>query len=226
MKKTKKIVFLFAAALLGGFLATQARADALTRKTLLTFHRPVQVSGHMLAAGTYTFKWVDATTFRNIVQIRNAEDTRTIATILAISAERMNATDNTVISFYETPADEPPAIRSWFAPSELIGYEFVYPKKQAVELAQATKQIVPAEAFEPTESTMKSVPLVAEAPESNEQPITQLMRVPPAATEPEVVTVAQAELPKTASPIPLIALMGATFIAIGFGLKRLAATIS
>ena len=112
MKILKFALFVFAVAMLGGFFATQARADALTRKTVFTFHRPVEISGHVLAAGTYTFKWADATTFRNIVQIRNADDTKTIATVLAISAERMNATDKTVVDFYERPGDAPPAMRT------------------------------------------------------------------------------------------------------------------
>jgi hypothetical protein len=94
--------------------------------------------------------------------------------------------------------------------------EFVYPKARATELAVATREVVPAETVVPTAiEEMRTVPLVAITPERKEEPIAQAIQTTPPPT------VAEA-LPKTASPIPLVALLGLTFIGIAFGLRRLA----
>ena len=77
--------------------------------------------------------------------------------------------------------------------------------------------MVPAEAFEPTPSTLETVPLVAVTPQGKEEPIAEAFPEKQAAAP-----LVAKELPKTASPLPLIALLGALSLAIGFGLRRFA----
>jgi len=42
--------------------------------------------------------------------------------------------------FAERPAGQPQAIQVWFYPGDRIGEEFVYPKRQAMQIAKATKK--------------------------------------------------------------------------------------
>jgi len=181
----------------------------------------------VLPAGTYTFKLFDSASYRHIVEIWNEDGSQLITTILAIPNYRLTPTGETVIKFGEMPGESTTALRAWFYPGDNFGQEFVYPKARAIQLAEASKEIVPAETVEPTESTLATVPLIAVTPEKKEAPITEAIQTMPlqAAQKPSPalapVTAAK-ELPKTGSPIPLIGLLGAIAIGAAFGLKLLA----
>ena len=147
-----------------------------------------------------------------------------ITTILAIPNYRLEPTGEAVIKFHERPGDAPDALRAWFYPGDNFGQEFVYPKTRAIQLAQASNEIVPAETVEPTESTLNTVPLVAITPDKKEEPVTDAIQVLPL-HHPEYVasaTETAKELPKTASSIPLLGLLGLASVGLGLGLKLLA----
>jgi len=42
----------------------------------------------------------------------------------------------------ETPSNLPPAIKTWWLPGQSIGYEFIYPRQQALQLTKVTSQPV------------------------------------------------------------------------------------
>jgi hypothetical protein len=211
--------------LLAGLFLNPTRADQWNKKTILTFSQSIEVPGKVLPAGTYTFRLLDSNSYRHIVQIWNEDGTQLITTILAIPNYRLEPTEETVIKFHERPGDSPEALRAWFYPGDNFGQEFVYPKTRAIQLAKASNEIVPAETVEPTESTLSTVPLVAITPEDKEEPVTEAIQVlplqHPADSTPAPVTVGK-ELPKTASTIPLLGLLGLVSIGLAFGLKLLA----
>jgi hypothetical protein len=229
MRFFKSVLVGLALVPLVGMFLNPARADQWNKKTILTFSQPIEIPGKVLPAGTYIFKLLDSNSWRHIVQIWNEDGTELITTILAIPNYRLEPTGETVIKFHERPGDSPEALRAWFYPGDLFGQEFVYPKTRAIQLAQASNVIVPAETVEPTESTLKTVPLVAITPEKKEEPVTEAIQVlplhNPEKSIPAPVTAAE-ELPKTASSIPLIGLLGVAFIGLAFGLKLLAKQLS
>jgi hypothetical protein len=222
MKARTALQLALGVVLLGGAIANHVQAQTFNKRTKVTFSQPVAVPGRTLAAGTYTFTLHDSLGSRNIVQIWNEDKTELITTILAISNYRLEPTDETVIEFRERPADRPQAVKAWFYPGHSSGIEFVYPKEEAMQIAQAANEVVPAEAVEPTPSTLKTVPLIAVTPKGEEESIAKAFPAKPA-EEPKVVA---QELPKTASPLPMIALLGASFLAVGYGLRRLATKMS
>jgi hypothetical protein len=211
-------------------------ADEWNNKTVVTFSGPVEIPGvHLkgwgvLPPGTYVFKLLDSPADRHIVQIFNRKETLCIATILAIPNYRLRATHKTVITFRERPAGEPEAIRAWFYPGKTWGEEFVYPKARAVELAKATNTPVlftpaevPVEVAEPIKSPdhpvvvqLKQVPVMAVKPTGEEVELVQVVTPPPAQ---EPVQVAAAKLPKTASSLPLIALLGMLALGLAWSLQ-------
>lgn len=212
-----------ALSLLVGLFLNPVQADQWNKKTILTFSQPIEVPGKVLPAGTYTFTLLDSMSDRHIVQIWNEDGSQLITTILAIPNYRLQPTEDTVIKFRERPGDSPEALRAWFYPGDNFGQEFVYPKTRAIVLARASHEIVPAETVEPTESTLKTVPLVAITPESKEEPVSEAIQVQPL-HHPEEATPAPVakELPKTGSLIPLIGLLGLVSIGLAVGLKLLA----
>jgi hypothetical protein len=217
----KKFAFIFMSALL---LATlPVAADEWNKKTTLTFSQPVELPGIVLPAGTYVFKLVDTSTYRHVVQVTNTREDKVFATLLAIPDYRLKATDDTVIHFAERPKDRAEAIRGWFAPADQSGHEFVYPKRRATELAEASHQFVPAADVQPTTqpAELAKSPVTVMTPEKKEVEVASsaVQTAPPARTElaqalPPPSVPAPAELPRTASQLPTIALIGICALAV------------
>jgi LPXTG-motif cell wall-anchored protein len=207
-----------------------AMADDYNRKTVVTFSGPVEVPGvgaQTLPAGTYVFKILDSQSDRHIVQIFNQDETHLYTTILAIPNYRLKSTSKTVITFRERPAGQPEALRAWFYPGHEWGEEFVYAKSRAIELAKETNQPVLATPIElaaaPVEA-LRTAPIVAVDPKGEPVELAQVVEPPPAPTVEAAaapapaaapVVVAAAELPKTASSLPLIALIGLLTLSAG-----------
>jgi hypothetical protein len=189
MIQFKTVAKLCCMALLGAVLAINARADDWNRKTTITFANPVEIPGvHLkgwgvLPAGTYVFKIMDSQVNRHIVQIFNKEETMIYATILAIPNYRLKASDKTVLTFRERPANQPEALRAWFYPGRTFGEEFVYTKGKATELAKSadtpvlfTPTEIPSEVTAPIQSADKPVddPIMTRVGLSREVADTQL----------------------------------------------------
>lgn len=233
-------------ALVGLAFSALAQADEWNKITLVTFSAPFEVPGvgaQVLPAGTYVFKLVDHKSDRHIVQILNERRDHVYSTILAIPNYRLRATGKTVITFKERASGEPEAIKAWFYPGHRSGVEFVYPKNRAIELAKLTNEPVlamsselaanPAEvksADEPTVSALNAAPFEAVNPAGEVVAMAEVVEPPPAETaevvEPAPVQMAAARstesdqsLPKTASPLPLLGLIGFLSIAAGLGLS-------
>jgi len=229
MKNVKAVFCLLAVTMLGAIVVPSARADEWNKKTVVTFSQAVEVPGKILPAGTYTFQLLDSPSDRHIVQIFNADGTQIIATILAINNYRLQPTGDTVMKFSERPGDAPEALRAWFYPGNSFGQEFVYPKARAIQLAQTTKEIVPAVAADTLDdNAMRTIPIVAVTPEQKEVEVATVIQTTPAVETPAPVAVATPapvavketeELPQTASTMPLIALLGGLSISVALGLK-------
>jgi len=227
---SRALVFGFSIALLCTMFSNTASAQLRNKKTTVSFSGPVEIPGagaQVLPAGTYVFKLLDSMSDRNIVQVFNKDESHIYATILAIPNYRLKATDKTVMTFGERAAGDPQAIRAWFYPGDNWGQEFVYPKKKAVELARiarvpvlyipddvAPNIVAPAKTLnEPPIIALKEVPIKAIQPTGEDIPVADVVEPPPVQT-------AAAQLPKTASDLTLLALIG--FLCLGVGISLLA----
>jgi len=203
--------------LLGTVIVPKARADEWDKKTKLTFNEPVQVPGTTLPAGTYVFKLADGDSNRTIVEIYNAEETKLITTVLAISDYRLKTPGKTIVSFDERPVGQPEALRAWFYPGDNAGVQFVYPKQRATELAEANQQPVLSVREDLTDTaSMKTAAVEPVAPsvaiaDNSQLSTEEIVQVETTETE---------ELPQTASYLPSIALGGVFLLAGAFGLRR------
>lgn len=141
----RRITSMFTAACAGLLLASgtaAAQQPDTQHLTFVTFSAPVSLPGVTLPAGSYAFKLLDSQVNRNIVQVFDRDQTKIIATIMAIPAQRNEPTDETVITFSEAPANAAPAVRYWYYPGEKTGQEFAYPKAQALQIANAARASV------------------------------------------------------------------------------------
>jgi hypothetical protein len=119
--------------------AAQAPFD---KRTIVTVSGPVHIPGTSLGAGKYVFKLHDSLANRHIVQVWSGDESKLLATILAVPAQRPEVSEETVITFDERESTSPPAIRYWYYPSQRIGHEFVYPRDEAMRIARASNQPV------------------------------------------------------------------------------------
>jgi len=220
MKIFKVALVVLTIFVVAGMMAVPAQAQRFDKDTKITFSHPVEIPGKTLAPGSYRFRVLEMATARNVVQIWNEDATQLITTVMCIYDYRLEPAGETVMEFHERPAGRPVALRAWFYPGHHYGHEFVYPKARAVELAKETHEIVPAETVEPTEQTFATVPLVAVTPEAKEVPVEQAIETAPTRE------VAQAQLPKTASATPLIALFGLAALGLAIGLRLVARRFS
>jgi len=197
--------------LLAFALIPNARADQWNKRTVMTVSETIQVPHKVLPAGTYVIKLLDSPSDRHIVQIFNADETKLITTILAIPNYRLEPTGDTVFTFWEMPPGQPRALRAWFYPGDNFGQEFAYPKTKAVAIAAISHVEIPTtEAVMPAEMELAPITELAPAP-MVVPPVTPAPVVAPVEVAKEVppATVTVPELPKTASPYPLIGLAGA-----------------
>ncbi len=212
MSKVQMKMILFAG--LGALaLLPGAKADESNQKTVLKFSGPVEMPGQTLPAGTYVFKVASSQSNRHIVQVFSEDEKHVFGTFLAIPNYRHRPSDKTIIRFEERAAGSPQAIKAWFYPGRTTGHEFVYPKAEALALAEANNAPVPAMADAP------SIPDPGPAVTMHSPEIMALLMVPVKIEEPsgQEVELAEAseppaqlpdELPKTATPLPLIGLIG------------------
>lgn len=208
------------------FAIFSVRADEWNQRTVVTFSQPVELPHIVLPAGTYVFKLLNSTSDRHIVQVFNKDETKILATILAIPNYRLTPTGETVMRFTERPAGTPEAMRAWFYPGDNFGQEFVYPKARAVTMAAEVKAPVLAAPITPETKPAE----LAAAPVETVAPPEVAVETPPAAPEPAPAVAepeptpapapAEPVLPKTASPIPEVALFGITSFALAMLLKR------
>jgi len=231
-----KLVIAFCCLLLLVAITIPAAADERNKKTVITFTQPIEIPGQVLAPGTYVFKLLNSDSNRNIVMVYNAEETHFFGMILAINNYRLFPAGKPVLKFSEQANNKPEALRAWFYSNDNWGQEFVYPKTRATQLAQTTNLPVLSTEAKPAETPEELIeaPVAAIAPEKEEVEIaeaTPLAEAPPApalavevAAEP--VPEPAPELPKTASPIPLIALIGASSLVLGGLLRRFPKRVS
>lgn len=204
-------------AFVGAASASPARGQDVNQKTILTFSQPFEIPGHVLPAGSYTFQLVDSANDRHVVQVLNADGSRQIALVMAVPNYRLTPTDKTVISFNEALVGQPETIRAWFYPGRSVGQEFVYPKRRALELAAVARVPVAAIAVDTPDPDLKTVAIVAITPERREVPLATVIQTRPMADQNQTLASAgqsqRRQLPRTASSLPLIAMLG--FVCLG-----------
>ncbi len=201
-------------------LAPLVKADMWDKRTVVTFHQPVEIPQHVLIPGTYVMKLVDLDSHRDIVQFLNKKENQVIATVFAIPAYEPNVVhDRTYFTYEERAANSPQAIKTWFYPGDPWGEEFIY------GAAKPVANQAPPTNFTPRPAAIEQPrPAVQPAPAPVIAQNTAPARLEPA--KPAEVAQAtpapaakQQELPKTASTLPLIALLGGLSAASGLALK-------
>lgn len=148
MTSIRKVALACAAASLLMVSANASAQGPANQDTFFTFSQPVELPNKTLPAGKYFFQLMDTAGNRHIVKVMSEDKTELHATLLAIpyySNERPS--DEPTVRFMETAAGNTVApgtnaIRLWFYPGNSVGHEFIYPRSQAMRLAQRAQEPV------------------------------------------------------------------------------------
>lgn len=237
MSRSKMFAVASCVGLFSVAVAPALMADEWNKRTILTVNEAIQVPNKVLQPGKYVMKLLDSQSNRHIVQIFDENEQHLITTVLAIPNYRLQPTGETRFGFWETPAGQPKAIRSWFYPGDNFGQEFAYPKNEAVQIAAVSHQSVPTTyAQSESDLTTARVSTVDQAGTEKEldkqtyaqnntptstateqrrtTPAPEMARnTPPPSTPPMTEQTADRQatpqtLPHTASPYPLVGLIG------------------
>jgi len=211
---TSVVAAIVTAAFLTVAIDVSAQDANLHQRTYLTFSKPVQLPGITLPAGTYLFRLAQGD-HRNVVQVLDSRGQHFYGQWPYVDkyrteADMKTANDKPVVIFAEAEAGMPPAIQSYFYPAELIGKEFIYPKREAVAIAKAPVPAAPPVAAAPAPEP-EPQPAAATTGTEPEQPV--------ATTGTEQPQQTATELPRTASPLGAISLMGLFALVGAFSLR-------
>ena len=100
-------------------------AQGLVTGTIVTFDQPVEIPGHVLPAGTYTF----VERGRSVVQVWDKYESKLFATLITNAAEQSQYADQRQeFEFEKSASDAPMELKAWFMGSNSLGHEFIYEK--------------------------------------------------------------------------------------------------
>jgi hypothetical protein len=139
MRSLKILIAITAATLC---VSIPARADESDKLTYLTFSKAVQLPGVTLPAGRYRFQLADVEESRRVIKVQSEDGKKQFALLLTVQNQLRDIPKDPVVLFRETAQGQPDAVRSYNYPGERIGYEFIYPKEQAIVIAHRTHQPV------------------------------------------------------------------------------------
>jgi hypothetical protein len=237
-----KLVAFLTLAVLTLSIGGRAEAQPADYRTYFTFSAPVTLPGITLPAGKYVFRLADPDSSRKVINVLSGDGKKSLAMLHTIPNRAMKAPKDAEIRFMETSAKVPPPVKTWWYAGKAIGYEFIYPRKQALELAKATSEPILTTAKETTDLAGADLSRVngsdnqAVTVEQEPAPREASGRAQPAdadaaqggasanaaqdtRADERARSTARTQLPRTASSTPTVLVLGAFALIMGLGLS-------
>ena len=236
-----KLVALLTLTVLTLSIGGRAEAQPADYRTYFTFSAPVTLPGMTLPAGKYIFRLADPDGSRKVINVMSGDGKKSLAMLHTIPNQASRPPKDAEIRFMETGAQVPPPVKTWWYAGKSIGYEFIYPRRQALELAKSTKEPILTTAKETTDLekadlsridgagvpavvTVEENPAPAEARGRAQQADTDAAGGASATSQDvradeRARTTARRELPRTASSVPSVLLLGLFAMTLGIGLS-------
>src|SRR5258708_37154212 len=101
MRSRKSLVVLLSIAVVSFIFIVNVHARESDQKTIVTFNQPVDIPGKVLTPGTYVFKLLDTAGSRDVVQVLDKNETKVIATSIALPTEMHKHPEKRFIPFKE-----------------------------------------------------------------------------------------------------------------------------
>jgi hypothetical protein len=216
------------------------RAQPSDYRTYFTFSTPVTLPGVTLPAGRYLFRLADPDSSRKVISVLSEDGKTPLAMLHTIPNQLTKAPNDPEVRFLETSGNMPPPIKGWWYPGKSIGYEFIYPRAQALQLAKVasepvlttsveTKDVATADlsridgAGVPAAVTVEEAPAPVQASGRAQQgevapaASARATAAPDPRADERARSTARTQLPQTASSMPFVLLFGALTLCAGIG---------
>ena len=239
-----KLVAFLTLAVLTLSITGRAEAQPADYRTYFTFSAPVTLPGITLPAGKYIFRLADPDSSRKVINVLSGDGKRSLAMLHTIPNQAMKAPKDAEIRFMETSAQVPPPVKTWWYAGKAIGYEFIYPRQQALQLAKSTSEPILTTAKETADLAnadlsrvsenesqaaavrVEETPAPREASGRAQQADVEAAQGAANASAAQDVraderarTRARTELPRTASSTPAVLMLGMLTLALGLGVS-------
>ena len=240
-----KFVAFLTLAVLTLSITGRAEAQPADYRTYFTFSAPVTLPGITLPAGKYIFRLADPDSSRKVINVLSGDGKRSLAMLHTIPNQAMKAPKDAEIRFMETSAQVPPPVKTWWYAGKAIGYEFIYPRQQALQLAKSTSEPILTTAKETTDLAnadlsrvsenesqaaavrVEQTPAPREASGRAQQADVEAAQGASASAsaaqdvraDERARTTARTELPRTASSTPAVLMLGMLNLALGLGVS-------
>jgi hypothetical protein len=135
-----KLVAFLTLAVLTLSIGGRAEAQPADYRTYFTFSAPVTLPGLTLPAGKYIFRLADPDGSRKVINVLSGDGRRSMGMLHSIPNQATKPPQDAEIRFMEADAQVPPPVKTWWYAGKAIGYEFIYPREQALQLAKSTKE--------------------------------------------------------------------------------------
>jgi hypothetical protein len=200
------------------FIAVPAvNAQMIPETSTLIVDQPVDIGGTVLQPGTYMIQSHGETRDRSVVRVTSPDGTKTYATALTVS-HHMEAKDSmpaTEFVYYPAGEGQPRALRTWY-PSDPVrkydAYDIVYSESRAKQLARLAKGPVVSYRDQVQVADYNTTELQQVTPDEQVQvwtpPTPVITETETRTTTTQIADAGPMELPRTASNIPMIALLG------------------
>lgn len=217
MKSLTRLLLMSALIFVIGAISAPIATAQIPETSFLRVTEPLDVGGHLLDPGTYVIRVLPGNSNRNLLQVTNEDRSKIFATVLSIPHAYPVGVGETGTEYvlYPEIAGTPRALRTWYAVDSTSkgGHDIVYPERRAMELAPLVKEPVVAYKDDAKDEELVTAPLVVVTPKKEVVAYVE----PTPAPKPELV--AKAELPNTASQLPLVAAIGLLLIGVAIVIR-------
>lgn len=236
MRHISKALFaasVLAAAMFVGAGAAQAQEPDTHNAVYFTFSQSVVLPNLTLPAGKYLFQVASGPASRNVVVVYSGDRSKSFGFLNTVPIHRDTPPNNPEVRFMEAAAGSPAPIQSYFFPGNRIGWEFIYPRQQALQIAKTAKQPVLTTAKDISAKDAKNSDLEfvtangqgSTFSEDATEPVASVAQngeVAPAQApvqrEARAETPTRTKLPTTASDAPAVAFGGLLLLSLGLAL--------
>jgi hypothetical protein len=107
------------------------------QKSTIKNEKVIEFPGFVLEPGTYVIRQKESTETRALLEICSQDESQILGTVEAVPDHEQRPDDDSEFVYFNVPQGKPAPVRAWFFTGEMVGWEFVYPKARAKEIAQA-----------------------------------------------------------------------------------------
>jgi hypothetical protein len=149
-------------------------------RTFVQFGGTVTLPGMTLPSGRYLFRILEEANNRGIVQVLSQDGKQVHATLVAIPVQRSDMPTRAELRFMTAGPADPMPVSTWWVPANMVGWEFVYPREQAVRLAKAGGQpvLTTAQAQNAKTDQLKTLDLARVSASGDQTAVTVALRPP------------------------------------------------